>query len=424
MTAEVNYHGVAGLRRAFAAPVAWLMMFQGFGSGLPFLLVNVTLTVWQREAGFSLAQIGLISMATWLYPLKFLWAPFVDRFQLPLLGRRRGWMCASQLGVALMLALMSMLDPVKAMPAFILCVLLATFFGATQDIVVDAYRIEIAPPGAQAALTATSTLGYRFALITSGAGALYLATLLGWQKTYAIMAALMALVAIITIFCPEPERHQDIPKSTLQEAFTAPFLDFFARHGWRYAAVLLLFVGMFKFPDQVIGVMSGPFYLDHGFSKADIATVSKLYGVWIGIAGAFLAGAGAAIFGVRPMLLIGVFGVAISNLCFVFMAQNPGEIWSFYLAISADNLAQGFAGVTLVTLMSQLTNPAHTATQFALLVSLANLPGKFLGSVSGFAVEAYGYTWFFIASSVTVLPAALLLWIAWRRLPVLEAKPT
>ncbi len=411
-----NYAGVRGILRAFGTPASITMLFLGFGSGLPFLLVGVTLAIWQREVGFTLTDIGLMSAASWLYLLKFLWAPLLDRYPLPFLGRRRGWLLISQIGVAIFLSAMAILGPQKAEFVFVLLMVATSFFGATQDIVVDAYRIEIAPLSAQAALAAMSTLGYRIALITAGAIALYLANFFDWRTAYLVMALLMLLPIAATLLGKEPNVYQQTRRLDFAQAFTAPFTEFFTRHGALIATALLIFVGLFKFPDQVIGVIAGPFYLDSGFTKLDIANVSKLYGVWIGIFGAFLGGIGVAFAGVRPMLLFAALAVAASNIAFLLMAQNPGQIWAFYAAISADNASQGFAGVVLVAFMANLTHPAHTATQFALLVSLAFLPGKLASAISGYLIEKLGYEQFFLMSSVTIIPALLLLIWLWPRI--------
>ena len=199
-------------------------------------------------------------------------------------------------------------------------------------------------------------------------------------------------------------------------AFWQPFSSYFRNNGVLLGLVLLLFVGLFKFPDQVIGVMAGPFYLDSGFTKTDIATVSKLFGIWMGIGGAFAGGVAVAAFGFRRMLLVAALGVALSNLAFLLMAHHPSELWAFYAAIAADNLFQGFAGVVLIAFMSALTDRNFTATQFALLVSLANLPGKFVGGVSGYIVEASSYSAFFTMSALTVVPTLLLLAWLWPRI--------
>ena len=418
----VSYKGWAGIRRAFATPSAATMLFFGFGSGLPFLLIaSQTLSTRLRDVGIDLKSIGLISLASFFYLLKFLWAPLMDRYRFPLaafLGRRRSWLLVSQLVVALALAALAYAKPELDTTVLVVWVLIASFAGATQDSAVDAYRIEIAPESAQAALAATYILGYRIGLIMGGAGALYIAEFSGWRPAYLVMAALMLVPVVATLVSREPLQ----PAQTVQRkvdflgAFWQPISSFFSHNGAVLALALLLFVGLFKFPDQVIGVMAGPFYLDSGFTKADIATVSKLYGIWVGIAGAFLGGVCVAKFGFRRMLLVAALGVALSNLAFLLMAHNPGQIWSFYAALLADNLFQGFAGVVLVAFASSLTDRNFTATQYALLVSLANLPGKFVGGASGYIVESTSYSAFFAMSALTVIPTLLLLAWLWPRI--------
>jgi PAT family beta-lactamase induction signal transducer AmpG len=418
----VSYKGWRGIRRAFGTPSALTMLFLGFGSGLPFLLIaSATLSTRLRDVVLQLGEIGLISLASFFYLLKFVWAPLMDRYPLPVLGflgRRRSWLFAAQVVVAIGLVGLAYSRPELGVAGLVAWVLLASFAGATQDAAVDAYRIEIAPASAQAALAATYTLGYRFGLILGGAGALYIAEFRSWTMAYLAMAALMLLPIAATLLSREPVA----PETTVVRridffgAFWQPFTSFFQTNGLALGLVLLLFVGLYKFPDQVIGVMAGPFYLDSGYSKADIATVSKLYGVWTGIAGAFLGGVAVAAYGFRRMLLVATVAVALSNLAFLLMAQNPSEIWAFYAAITADNLSQGFAGVVLVAFMSSLTDRNFTATQFALLVSLANLPGKFVGGVSGYIVEATSYSAFFAMSALTVIPTMILLAWLWRRI--------
>lgn len=420
--APVSYKGWSGIRRAFATPAAFTMLLLGFGSGLPFLLIaSATLSTRLRDVGLDLGSIGLISLASFFYLLKFLWAPLVDRYAFPLtafLGRRRSWLLVAQVGVAVGLFALAFTRPELGAGALVGWVLFASFAGATQDSVVDAYRIEIAPAEAQAALAATYTLGYRIGLILAGAGALYIAEFSGWKNAYLAMTALMALPILATLFSREPVAPVAAVTRRIDfiGAFWQPFVTFFQANGLKLGVVLLLFVGLFKFPDQVIGVMAGPFYLDSGYSKADIATVSKLYGVWTGIAGAFLGGVCVAAFGFRWMLAIAAVAVACSNIAFLLMAQHPSEIWAFYAAITADNLSQGFAGTVLVAFMSSLTNRNFTATQYALLVSLANLPGKFVGGVSGYVVEATSYSAFFLMSALTVIPTLLLLAWLWKHI--------
>ncbi|MGH8030839.1 MAG: AmpG family muropeptide MFS transporter [Luteimonas sp.] len=425
---STSYKGWAGIRRAFATPSALTMLLLGFGSGLPFLLIaSQTLAVRLRDVGLDLRSIGLISLASFFYLMKFLWAPLIDRYAFPLtafLGRRRSWLLVSQVAVLVALVALAYSTPELGVTGLVGWVLVASFAGATQDSVVDAYRIEIAPANAQAALAATYTLGYRIGLILAGAGALYIADFEGWTTAYLAMASLMLLPIVTTLLCREPVAAEltVVRRIDFLGAFWQPFASFFANNGLAFGLALLLFVGLFKFPDQVIGVMTGPFYLDSGYSKSDIATVSKLFGVWMGIVGAFGGGLAVAAFGFRRMLLVATLGVALSNLAFLLMAHYPGQIWAFYVALSADNLFQGFAGVTLIAFMSSLTDRNFTATQFALLVSLANLPGKFVGGVSGYIVEATSYGAFFLLSAFTVIPTlGLLAWL-WRRIK--ETAPT
>ncbi|GAB6196945.1 AmpG family muropeptide MFS transporter [Lysobacter xanthus] len=418
----VSYKGWRGIRRAFGTPSALTMLFLGFGSGLPFLLIaSATLSTRLRDVGLELGEIGLISLASFFYLLKFVWAPLMDRYALPVtafLGRRRSWLFAAQVVVAIGLVGLAYTRPELGVGSLVAWVLLASFAGATQDAAVDAYRIEIAPPSAQAALAATYTLGYRLGLILGGAGALYIAEYRSWTMAYVAMAALMLLPIAATLLAREPVAPEVtvVRRIDFFGAFWQPFTSFFQTNGLLLGLALLLFVGLYKFPDQVIGVMAGPFYLDSGYTKADIATVSKLYGVWTGIAGAFLGGVAVAAYGFRRMLFVAAVAVALSNLAFLLMAQNPSQIWAFYAAITADNLSQGFAGVVLVAFMSSLTDRNFTATQFALLVSLANLPGKFVGGVSGYIVEATSYSTFFAMSALTVIPTLLLLAWLWRRI--------
>ncbi|MBU3694402.1 MAG: AmpG family muropeptide MFS transporter [Rhodocyclaceae bacterium] len=406
-----------GIASAFATPSAATLFFLGFGCGLPFLLVGYTLSIWLREAQYDLGAIGLISYATLFYVFKFVWAPLLDRFSVPLfgrLGRRRGWMLLSQALLAAALLAMAATGPQASITVFVALVGLVALAGATQDTVVDAYRIEIAPIEAQAALAATYTLGYRLALIASGAGALYLADLAGWAAAYMLMAALMLLPLVAVLLAREPHLAPPLQRG-LAETFVGPFREFFGRNGVLLALALLAFVGLFKMPDQMLGVVAGPFYVDSGFDKSQIATVSKLIGVWVGIAGTFLGGVAVAGFGLRGPLVVAAVAVSVSNLLFVLMTQHPGELWVFVLTICGDNLAQGFAGTVLVAFMSSLADRNYTATQYALLSSLANLPGKLLGGASGWMAEAWGYAGFFVLSTVSVVPTLLLLAWLWPR---------
>jgi len=422
----------ASLFSAFAQPAALTMFLFGFASGLPFLLVGGTLSVWLKDSGISLEDIGLISLAGLAYAFKFVWAPLVDRFCLPLLGRlgqRRSWLLAAQLLLALSLLAMSLITPVGALGSFVLITVVAGFAGATQDVVVDAYRIEIAPAEQQGALAATYTLGYRLALLVSGALALLLADHLPWALIYQLMAAIVGLVLLVTLKAREPERIAS-PASTeafwpaLGRSITGPFRDFFSRYAGGLGLGLLIFIGLFKISDQMLGVMALPFYLDCGFSKTEIAAVSKLFGVWVGIAGAFLGGAIVVRWGVNKTLLVAMLLGAASNLLYLLLSQFPANLNVFIAVIGGENLSGGFLGAAAVAWLSSLVNQQYTATQYALFSSLVTLPGKLIGGFSGFMVADLGYGGFFVLSTVAVIPALMLFaWIVPRLLPASPRAP-
>lgn len=412
---------IRSILSAFATPSAGTLCVLGFGSGLPFLLVGYTLSIWLRERGLQLGAIGMLSYVSMFYVFKFLWAPLLDRWNAPVLGRlgrRRGWLVLALLVLIAALVGMASSGPGQ-LGLLVAAAALTAFAGATQDTIVDAYRIEIAPVEAQAALAATYTLGYRFGLIVSGAGALYIAAAAGWRVAYLCMAATLLLPLAAALLAREPTTTQPVIRPSFHEAFVGPFADFLHRYGTAVALVLLLFVGLFKLPDQMLGVIAGPFYIDTGFNKEQIATVSKLYGIWIGIAGAFLGGVSVATLGLRRSILIAALAVGLSNLLYLLMSANPGQTWAFVAAISGDNGGLGFAGVVLVAFLSSLTSSEFTATQYALLVSFANMPGKIIGGLSGFMAESWGYNGFFIFSTLSVIPTLALWWWLTRRSRVL-----
>lgn len=395
------------------------MFFFGFTSGLPFLLVGGTLSAWLKESGVSLEDIGLMSLAGLAYSFKFLWSPAVDRLRLPLLGRllgqRRSWLLAAQVVLAASLLLMASITPQGPILPFVGVIVLAAFAGATQDVVVDAYRIEIAPEEVQGALAATYTLGYRIALLGSGAFALFLADHLPWATVYQLMALAVVGVMAATLIAREPA-HPEIRAASLAQAVEdsviGPFRDFFARYAGWLGLGLLAFIGLFKISDQMLGVMALPFYLDSGFTKTEIGAISKIFGVWIGIAGAFLGGAVVVRLGVQRTLLIAMILGAVSNLLYLLLSVNPGNLAIFTAVIGGENLSGGFLGTAAVAWLSSLVNREYTATQYALFSSLVTLPGKLIGGVSGFMVTGMGYEGFFIFSTAAVLPAlALFFWL-------------
>nr|WP_049622959.1 MFS transporter [Frateuria defendens] len=397
------------------------MALLGFASGLPFLLVSYTLSFWLKENGILLSDITMIASAGMTYAFKFLWAPLLDHWRLPLFGRlglRRGWLLFAQLCVAGGLAAMALLTP-QALPLFVGATLVVAFFGATQDIAVDAYRIEIAPVEAQGALVATYALGYRIALIVSGAMALILADHLPWRVVYGVMAVLMLIPVATTLAAREPESQRSRPSRwtvAIRESVVDPFADFFRRYGWHVAGVTLLFILVFKIPEQaIIGGVMGPFYRDMGFDKTQIATVTKIFGIWVGIVGTFIGGAAVARWGAWRPLCAAIVLAGSSNLGYLFLIQHQGSIPVLTLVISAENVTLGFLGPPTVAFLSSLVNKQHTATQYALLSSLVNLPGKVLGFFAGGIATSTGYGMYFVITVLSVLPASALFAYLWRR---------
>ena len=416
--------------KAFTQPAAWTLFFFGFSSGLPFLLVAGTLAYWLKDNGIELKEITIIASAGMTYALKFLWAPLLDHTRLPglsRLGQRRSWLLLAQLGVVAGLLAMALATP-ALLGIFVACTLLVAFAGATQDIAVDAYRIEIAPPAAQGALVAVYSLGYRIALIVTGMVALILADHIAWPVIYQLMALLMLAPIGATLLAREPAVLRTRPASWTQwmrESVIDPFDDFFRRYGWQTALLTLLFILLFKIPEQALvgGIMS-PFYIDMGFTKTQIGAITKLYGVWIGIVGVFMGGIAIARWGVRRPLLASVILCASCNLLYVWLTYHHGDLAALTLVISAENLSLGFLGTAAVAFLSSLVNRQYTATQYALLSSMVNLPGKVLGVFAGGIVEATGYSTYFVIATLAVLPATALLLYLWPRFRDADAGAT
>ncbi len=425
----------------YSRPQVIAMLFLGFSAGLPFLLVFSTLNVWLTEDGVTRTTIGFFSWIGITYSIKVFWAPVVDSVKLPFLychfGQRRSWMLVGQVGVALGLVLMATSQPAQQTAALAAFGLLVAFSSATQDISIDAYRIEAALEEYQAAMSASYVLGYRLALLVAGAGALYLAEYFSWPLAYLAMSSLM-LVGVVTVFLvcePEPSRPAAVTDlgarvaerihgqsimphlsqkcaAWIADSVVAPFVDFFRRNGW-YALLILLLIAMYRVSDITMGVMANPFYLDMGFSKTQIADVTKVFGFFMTITGSVIGGVLVARFGIRPILLVGAVMVALTNLLFAWMALGNPDVWQLALVVSADNLSGGLAVVAFIAYLSSLTSSAYTATQYALFSSLMTLPGKFLGGFSGVVVDGFGYPTFFTAAAGMGVPAIILVCILW-----------
>ena len=419
-SAEKTPASVLGI---YTQPRVLAMLVLGFASGLPFPLVFTTLTAWLTTTGVSKSQIGMFAWAGIAYSVKFAWAPLVDRLGIPGLtawfGRRRSWMLLSQCGVIAVLLLMSVTDPATRLAQIALLTVVLAVCSATQDIVVDAWRIEAVAERLQGAMAAAYQVGYRTAVLVAGAGALYIADLGSWGLAYQVMAALMLPGVLAALLVAEPAvaiGPADANSLTdwFSTAVVGPFREFFQRVGG-FGFVLLLFIGSYRISDMVLGVMANPFYIDSGFSLSEIATVTKVFGFGITLVGAALGGVAVARYGAARPLVAGAVLLAASNLVFIGLAQAGPDLGWLIAAICADNLAAGFVGTIFIAYLSSLTNVAYTATQYALFTSLMSLPGRLLSGFSGQVVEMSGWVNFFIYTTAAGIPAILLAMIVVRR---------
>lgn len=494
---------------AFWHPRVITMLFLGFSAGIPLLLIFSSLSLWLREAGIERAAVTFFSWAALGYSFKFVWAPLVDTLPIPLLtkklGRRRGWMLLAQGFIIAAITGMALVDPAKGETSLTLMAMAAVLLGfssATQDIVIDAYRIESADITLQAMMSSTYIAGYRIGMLVAGAGALFLASAFGstkgaynyqaWQWSYFIMAGFMLVGVLTTLVIPEPDTNRphtpshttkdyaglltmfiaavsgfiltfyysgelanDITKTLIahfgakpiagfvvetarlgigvvvawlvatlviragvvsgdmmQETYIAPAKDFFRRYGMKSAILLLVLVGVYRISDIVLGVIANVFYQDMGFTKVEIASVVKTFGLFMTIAGGFLGGILSVRYGVIRILFLGALLSAATNLLFMVLASMGHNLEMLYLVISIDNLSAGLASAAFVAFLSSLTNIQFTAMQYAIFSSLMTLFPKVLGGYSGTIVDSVGYSNFFIMTALLGLPVLLLVWRA------------
>lgn len=413
-------------------PKVAVMLGLGFSSGLPFLLTANTFGYWLRDAGTSLLAIGFISWVGFAYAFKVYWSPLVDRLDLPLfgrLGRRRGWMMLCQLLVAIGLIGMAIVGTSGGLAAIGVFALLTAFASATQDIAIDAWRIEAASDSDEVGLmTSAAQLGYRIALIVTDALVIAMAARIGWPLSYIAMAVLMAIGVLATFFAFEPVRADVVLESKpplwtprgLLDAAIGPFVDFFAKHK-AAGLVMLLMVALYRLPDFVMGPMYNPYYHDLGLTKDTVAFVRGTFGLVAMFAGIAAGGLSAVRIGMMPTLIVGLVLEGVGTAAFALLSVHP-EPALFAAVMALDNFAQAYAGVALVAYMSSLTSLGYTATQYALLSSTYALLGKFLKGFSGVAVEALtpthgllgAYATAFIATGLTALPPLVLILLLWR----------
>ncbi|MEO0614913.1 MAG: MFS transporter [Pseudomonadota bacterium] len=385
-------------RPEWARPTVITNFFLGFSGGLPFPLVYATLSAWLAEAGLARSTISTLAWIGFAYSFKFIWSPIVDGTRIPLLSRllgsRRAWLVTAQVAIGVCLFVMSCLDPATELGVFVGVTVAVALLSATQDLVIDAYRIESDTAEMQSVLAGAYQYGYRVALIFSGAGALYLAQWGGWDVAYTVMALLMSIGLIAVLLSPEPQRAPKKSHANYLDWLIAnvvqPFLEFFKRHGW-VTLLILAYVTSFRISDYVAGVLANPFYLDLGFEKADVATIAKVYGLVVSLIGIAAGSAAVIRFGVYACLIASSLLIASTNLTFIFLAYQGPENWALTITISADNFAMGFAGTVFIAYLSSLINIRFTATQYALLSSLSAFSGKLIAGFSGRVQEWTGW---------------------------------
>ncbi len=431
--------------KVYGEPASMRMLSLGFSAGLPLLLVFGTLGFWLREAGIDRTTIGFLSWVGLAYGFKWVWSPLVDRMPIPLLtkalGRRRSWLLASQTLIMGALACMALTDPQQALAPMVWCAIAVAVGSATQDIALDAFRIESADSGHQAALAATYQTGYRLAMIWAGAGALWIAARAEvpsgvpgvatayqhgpWQTAYLAMALSMLPGVLTVLFSKEPVPAPVPPAKNAREwlrgAIVAPFADFLGRYGW-HAALILALIATYRISDVVMGIMANPFYVDMGFTKDEVAAVTKVFGVVMTLLGAFVGGLLSLRFGVMRVMMLGAVLSAASNLLFAWLSMRGHDLTALVCVVSADNLASGIASAAFIAYLSSLTNVQYSATQYALLSSMMLLLPKFVAGFSGKYVDAFGYANFFTATALLGVPVVVLVAVA-ARLHNAQSKP-
>ena len=429
--------------RMYTEPASLRMLSLGFSAGLPLLLVFGTLSFWLREAGIDRTTIGFLSWVGLAYGFKWAWSPLVDRLPIPWLtarlGRRRSWLLAAQGLIMAGLVGMALTDPRMALAPVVWCAVAVAIGSATQDIALDAFRIESGDADHQAALAAIYQTGYRLAMIWAGAGALWIAARVQdasataiagvapayqqgpWQVAYLVMACSMLPGVLTVLFSREPVPAPPAPSKGLAQwlhgALVAPFADFIGRYRWQ-AALILALIATYRVSDVVMGIMANPFYVDMGFTKDEVAAVSKIYGVVMTLVGAVIGGALALRMGVMRVLMLGAALSAASNMLFAWLSTRGHDVTALVWVVSADNLAGGLATTAFMAYMASLTNVQYSATQYAMFSSMMLLLPKFVAGFSGKYVDAFGYADFFNATALLGVPVLLLVWLAGRVHPV------
>lgn len=377
----------------------------GFSSGLPLLLTISVLQVWMRQEGVDLSTIGLMALVGLPYTLKFVWAPILDRFSLPLLGRRRGWLLAIQILLGLAIASIGLADPISSPWLIALLALLVTFFSASQDIVIDAYRREHLSENELGMGSSLYVYGYRTGMLLASGGGLILADSIGFASVFMLMGLCMGIGIATTLLAPEPDTPANTPKS-LRDAVVEPFKEYFTRDS---AWTILLFILLYKLGDTLASAMTSPFYVDMGFSSSEIGVTVKLFGFWATLIGAFLGGALIIKLGIyRSLWLFGILQMT-STAGFAVLSEVGYNMNLLAAVIGFENLTAGMGTAAYMAFMAALTDKRFTATQYALLTSLMGVPRTLISAPSGYLAEIMGWTEFFILCTVIALPGLWLL---------------
>jgi len=414
----------------YRQPRLLAILFMGFSSGLPLPLTLGTLSFWLAQAGVSRTAIGLFALIGIPYNFKFVWSPVIDRLGLPVLtralGRRRSWALMIQALLALAIAALGFADPAAAPLATAALAVIVAFLSASQDIVIDAYRIELLPPEAQGAGAAATQWGYRFGLLAASAGALYAVALGGWHFAYGLMAALMGVGMVTVFLTPEPTvpPRPAVPprpsaigpvRTWFQDAVLAPLVDLLSREFW---AAILIFIVLYKFGDALAGVMANPLYVALHFTATEVASVSKLFGVFATLAGVALGGLVVARIGLYPSLLICGVLQTLANLMYAALAVAGHDLGMLTASIAIENVTGGMGSAAFVAYLSQLCNLSFTATQYALLSSLAAVGRTILSASGGWLADRLDWTPFFLLTTLAGLPGLLVLVWLMRRAPL------
>ena len=395
------------LQAAFSGRML-IAMLMGFSSGLPLLLTGSVLQAWLKDGGVDLTRIGLFALVGLPYTLKFLWSPLFDRYALPL-GRRRGWLVLMQLSVAGGLLLLSMTKPAADhLWLVMLAGLLVSFFAASQDIVIDAYRRESLAESELGLGSALYVNGYRVGMLLAGGGGLILADWISFEAMYRLMAVFMVACVAVTLLAPEPPLPEGRPRN-LREAVVLPFRDYFSRDG---AWLILAFILLYKLGDTMASAMTTPFYLDLGYSKTEIGAVVKLFGFWATLAGGTLGGLWILRAGMHRALWLFGFGQMMSTFGFVVLAQLPPSEVALAAVVAIENLTAGMGTAAFVGFMAALTDRRFTATQYALLSSLMGVPRVLLSAPTGWLAQTLGWSGFFLLCVLIAIPGLLMLrWV-------------